>query len=49
MRIRHDALVAAAEVVGGVRGIPREIGGELVTTVGQPDVSPNIPTPFPAA
>ena len=43
MRIRHDALVAAAEVVAGVRGIARELGGDLVTTVGNLTVSPNIP------
>src|SRR5439155_343199 len=29
MRVRHDALVAAAEVVGGVRRVAREIGGDL--------------------
>src|SRR5881275_1395078 len=34
MRIRHDALLAAAEVIAGVRGIAREIGGNLVATVG---------------
>jgi N-carbamoyl-L-amino-acid hydrolase len=42
MRIRHDALVAAAEVVGGVRRIAREMGGDLVTTVGNLVVAPNI-------
>jgi N-carbamoyl-L-amino-acid hydrolase len=47
MRIRHDALVAAAEVVGGVRGIAREIGGDLVTTVGRLDVAPNIVNAIP--
>jgi N-carbamoyl-L-amino-acid hydrolase len=47
MRIRHDALVAAAEVVAGVRRIAGEIGGELVTTVGRLDVSPNIPNAIP--
>jgi len=47
MRIRHDALVAAAEVVGGVRAIAREIGGELVTTVGNLTVTPNIPNAIP--
>ncbi len=47
MRIRHDALVAAAEVVAGVRGIAREIGGDLVTTVGQLTVSPNIVNAIP--
>src|SRR5207237_10223734 len=34
MRIRHDALVAAAEVVTGARTIAKELGGDLVTTVG---------------
>src|SRR6185369_13036148 len=47
MRIRHDALVAAAEVVGGVRQVAREIGGDLVTTVGNLTVSPNIPNAIP--
>src|ERR671924_786586 len=47
MRIRHDALVAAADVVGGVRGIAREIGGELVTTVGNLTVAPNIVNAIP--
>jgi N-carbamoyl-L-amino-acid hydrolase len=47
MRIRHDALVAAAEVVSGVRGIARELGGDLVTTVGNLVVTPNIPNAIP--
>src|SRR5881409_2952630 len=47
MRIRHDALVAAAEVVRGVREIPRQVGGDMVTTVGRLDVSPNIPNAIP--
>jgi N-carbamoyl-L-amino-acid hydrolase len=47
MRIRHDALVAAAEVVAGVRGIAREIGGDLVTTVGNLTVHPNIVNAIP--
>ncbi len=47
MRIRHDALVAAAEVVGGVRRIAREIGGDLVTTVGTLTVTPNIVNAIP--
>jgi N-carbamoyl-L-amino-acid hydrolase len=47
MRIRHDALVAAAEVVSGVRAIARELGGELVTTVGNLVVTPNIPNAIP--
>ena len=47
MRIRHDALVAAAEVVAGVRGIAREIGGDLVTTVGNLTVAPNIVNAIP--
>jgi beta-ureidopropionase / N-carbamoyl-L-amino-acid hydrolase len=47
MRIRHDALVAAAEVVGDVRAIARKIGGNLVTTVGRLDVTPNIPNAIP--
>jgi len=47
MRIRHDALVAAAEIVTGVRGIARELGGELVTTVGNLVVQPNIVNAIP--
>jgi N-carbamoyl-L-amino-acid hydrolase len=47
MRIRHDALVAAAEIVRGVRDIPRKIGGDMVSTVGRLDVMPNIPNAIP--
>ncbi len=47
MRIRHDALVAAADVVLGVRRIARELGGDLVTTVGNLTVSPNIVNAIP--
>jgi len=47
MRIRHDALVAAAEVVAGVRGIARQLGGDLVTTVGNLTVTPNIVNAIP--
>lgn len=47
MRIRHDALVAAAEIVTGVRRIATEIGGDLVTTVGNLTVLPNIPNAIP--
>jgi N-carbamoyl-L-amino-acid hydrolase len=47
MRIRHDALVAAAEVVSGVRRIARELGGDLVTTVGTLEVAPNIVNAIP--
>jgi N-carbamoyl-L-amino-acid hydrolase len=47
MRIRHDALVAAAAVVAGVRGIAREIGGNLVATVGNLTVTPNIVNAIP--
>jgi beta-ureidopropionase / N-carbamoyl-L-amino-acid hydrolase len=47
MRVRHDALVAAAEVVAGVRRVAREIGGDLVTTVGHLSVSPNIVNAIP--
>jgi N-carbamoyl-L-amino-acid hydrolase len=47
MRIRHDALVAAAEVIRGVRGIPKRVGGDLVATVGRLDVTPNIPNAIP--
>ena len=47
MRIRHDALVAAAEIVRGVREIPRKIGGDMVSTVGRLDVTPNITNAIP--
>ncbi len=47
MRVRHDALVAAAEVVRGVREIPRHLGGDMVATVGRLDVSPNITNAIP--
>jgi N-carbamoyl-L-amino-acid hydrolase len=47
MRIRHDALVAAAEVVRSVREIANDIGGELVTTVGNLTVHPNIVNAIP--
>ncbi|HEV8457549.1 MAG TPA: Zn-dependent hydrolase [Methylomirabilota bacterium] len=47
MRIRHDALVAAAEVVRGVREIPRRLGGDMVATVGRLDVTPNITNAIP--
>ncbi|OLC37503.1 MAG: hypothetical protein AUH81_06095 [Candidatus Rokubacteria bacterium 13_1_40CM_4_69_5] len=47
MRIRHDALVAAADVVAGVRRIAKEIGGDVVTTVGSLSLSPNIVNAIP--
>jgi N-carbamoyl-L-amino-acid hydrolase len=47
MRIRHDALVAAAEIVAGVRRIAKQLGGDLVTTVGNLTVSPNIVNAIP--
>ena len=47
MRIRHDALVAAADIIRGVREIPKKIGGDMVSTVGRLDVTPNIPNAIP--
>src|SRR5437867_6949085 len=47
MRIRHDALVAAAEVIGGMRRIAQEIGGDLVATIGNLVVTPNIVNAIP--
>ena len=47
MRIRHDALVAAADVIGRVRGIANTLGGDIVTTVGNVTVQPNIPNAIP--
>src|SRR5437773_1686576 len=47
MRIRHDALLAAAEVITGARTIATELGGDLVTTVGNLVVHPNIVNAIP--
>jgi len=47
MRIRHEALVSASSVVTGVRGIARQLGGDLVTTVGNLTVAPNIVNAIP--
>src|SRR5262249_26193413 len=47
MRTRHDALVAAVDVVRAVRHIPLEIGKDLVGTVGWLDVHPNIVNAIP--
>jgi beta-ureidopropionase / N-carbamoyl-L-amino-acid hydrolase len=45
--VRHDALVAAADVVRRVRDLPRRLRGDMVATVGRLDVSPNIPNAIP--
>ncbi|MFQ5520413.1 MAG: hydantoinase/carbamoylase family amidase, partial [Candidatus Methylomirabilia bacterium] len=47
MRIRHDALVGAAQVVQAVRAIPGQVCEDMVATVGRLDVSPNIPNVIP--
>jgi N-carbamoyl-L-amino-acid hydrolase len=47
MRTRHDALVAAAEVVRAVRRIALDLGDEPVGTVGWLDVQPNIVNAIP--
>jgi beta-ureidopropionase / N-carbamoyl-L-amino-acid hydrolase len=48
MRTRHDALVAAADIVAGVRRMAKDIiGGEMVATVGNLTVSPNIVNAIP--
>src|ERR671937_954582 len=47
MRIRHDALVAAADVITGVRELARELGGDAVATVGNLVVAPNIVNAIP--
>jgi N-carbamoyl-L-amino-acid hydrolase len=47
MRIRHDALVAAADVVRAVRAIPGQVSPEMVATVGRLEVSPNITNAIP--
>jgi len=49
MRVRHDALVAAAEVVTAVRRIATTIGGDLVTTVGHLAVQPDIVNAIPGS
>ncbi len=41
MHFRNDALVAAADVITGVRRIPGTLGERTVGTVGYVDVSPN--------
>ncbi|MBI3028012.1 MAG: Zn-dependent hydrolase [Candidatus Rokubacteria bacterium] len=47
MRIRHDALLAAAGTVRAVRAIPARVSPEMVATVGRLDVSPNITNAIP--
>jgi N-carbamoyl-L-amino-acid hydrolase len=47
MTARHDALVAAADVVRCVRSIPGRVSPEMVATVGRLDVSPNITNAIP--
>ena len=41
MQDRHDALVAASEIVIGLEKLARQIGEDVVITVGRLDVSPN--------
>ena len=41
MEGRHDALVAAAEMVLAVNGLPARMGGNLVATVGEVQCYPN--------
>lgn len=47
MRIRRDALVAAADLVRAVRAIPTQVSPEMVATVGRLDISPNITNAIP--
>jgi len=47
MRIRHDALVAAADILGDLTHAAHDVGGDMVSTVGRLDVSPNIPNAIP--
>jgi N-carbamoyl-L-amino-acid hydrolase len=47
MHTRHDALVAAADVVKAVRLIPLQIGNDMVGTVGWLDITPNIVNAIP--
>jgi N-carbamoyl-L-amino-acid hydrolase len=42
MAMRHDALVAAAQIVLAVRNLATTFGGDMVTTVGTLDVEPNM-------
>lgn len=47
MRVRHDPLVAAAEVVRSIRAIPAQVSPEMLATVGRLQVFPNIPNIIP--
>jgi len=47
MRIRHDALVAASDVVRAVRAIPGLCSPAMVATVGRLEVSPGVPNAIP--
>ncbi|MBI4609065.1 MAG: Zn-dependent hydrolase [Candidatus Rokubacteria bacterium] len=47
MRTRHDALVAAADIVRAVRAVPGQVSPDMVGTVGRLDVSPNITNAIP--
>ncbi len=42
MSMRHDALVAAAQLVLAVRNLAKIFGGDMVTTVGTLEVEPNM-------
>jgi N-carbamoyl-L-amino-acid hydrolase len=42
MRLRHDPVVVAAEIVGFVRRLATELGGHQVGTVGRLDVRPDL-------
>lgn len=49
MEGRNDALVAAAEMILGVRGLPARMGGDLVATVGEIRNFPNSRNVIPGA
>ena len=49
MRVRRDALVAAADVVRAVRAIPGRVSPAMVATVGRLEVLPNITNAIPGS
>jgi N-carbamoyl-L-amino-acid hydrolase len=49
MRLRHDAGVAAAEIIRGVRAIAVEMGAAQVATVGRCDFSPDLVNVVPGS